>query len=248
MNKERLVHPAHCNVACSSSIACQSPRHPTPKPIQRNSNRSDSTINMRTIFTSGPSVTTHDGVEYTTKGYTDTGHRITHYTNEGPGGPTSTTYQDIEQHLFAMPDLLAGEKILEIAEKYTNKQMAAKIAAAAVGEAPVLTESGVAHRIRRALKAKAQAENVKVTEPKAALNASRKSNGVPTRAARVSRAKPTELSTPTIFTVDDDDGDEDSDNDGESISQLAAHKKDVGGEKKNSVVGEMTESESGAEE
>jgi hypothetical protein len=197
---------------------------------------------MRTIFTSGPSVTTHDGVEYTTKGYTNTGHRITHYTNEGPGGPTSTTYQDTEQHLFAMPDLLAGGKILEIAEKYTNKQMAAKIAAAAVGEAPVLTGSGVAHRVRRALKAKAQADNVKVTELKAALNASRKSNGVPTRAARVSRAKPTELSTLTIPTVDDDDGDEDSDNDEEPISQLAAHKKDVGGEKKNSVVGETTES------
>jgi hypothetical protein len=197
---------------------------------------------MRTIFTSGPSVTTHDGVEYTTKGYTDTGHRITHYTNEGPGGPTSTTYQDTEQHLFAMPDLLAGGKILEIAEKYTNKQTAAKIAAAAVGEAPVLTGSGVAHRVRRALKAKAQADNVKVTELKAALNASRKSNGVPTRAARVSRAKPTELSTLTIPTVDDDDGDEDSDNDEEPISQLAAHKKDVGGEKKNSVVGETTES------
>jgi hypothetical protein len=210
---------------------------------------------MRTKFTSGPPVTNHDGVEYATTDSAETSRRITHYTNEGPGGPTSTTYQDTEQHLFAMPDLLVGDKVLKTAEKYTNKQIAAKIAAAAVGDVPVLTESGVAHRVRRALKAKAQSENVKLAELSAAFKASRRSNGVPTRRARVSRAKPTGLSTPNIPTVDDNDDDEEgddeegaSDNDNEeSASQSAAYKEDFGEEKKSSVVSEMTELENDGE-
>ena len=128
----------------------------------------------RTKYTSGDPVTTHDGVEYTTNNSTDNGKRTTHYTNEGPGGPTSTTYQDTEQHLFAFPDLLVGDEVLEIGAKYTNNQISAKIAAAAVENGPTLTESGVAHRIRRALAKKAKELNISVAEVKATFKQSRK--------------------------------------------------------------------------
>lgn len=193
---------------------------------------------MRTKFTSGDPVTTHDGVEYTTKGFAETGARVTHYTNQGPGGPTSTTYQDTEQHLFAVPSLLVGAKILEIAEKYTNTQIAAKIAAAAVGNDAVLTESGVAHRVRRALAAKAREKGVSVTTVSKAFKASRKLNGVPTRAPRVSRAAATGRSTATGPTGGDDD---------ETASQAAAYEEDFGVKRAGSVVSEMTELESEAE-
>ena len=129
---------------------------------------------MRTKFTSGDAVTTHDGVEYTTKGSDETGKRVTHYTNEGSDGPTSTTYQDTEQHLFAFPDLIVGDKALEIGAKYTNNQISVKIAAAAVENGPTLTESGVAHRIRRALAMKAKELNISVAEVKATFKQSRK--------------------------------------------------------------------------
>jgi hypothetical protein len=129
---------------------------------------------MRTKFTSGDKVTTHDGVEYTTKGSDETGKRVTHYTNEGSDGPTSTTYQDTEQHVFAFPDFIVGDKALEIGAKYTNNQISAKIAAAAVENGPTLTESGVAHRIRRALARKAKELNISVAEVKATFKQSRK--------------------------------------------------------------------------
>jgi len=194
---------------------------------------------MRTKLTSGDAVTTHDGVEFTTKGFPVTGKRVTHYTNEGPGGPTSTTYQDTEQHLFAFPDLLVGDKVLEIGAKYTNNQIAAKIAAAALPNGPVLTESGVAHRIRRAMANKAKEQGISVADVKAAFKASRQSNGVPTRAPRVPKAKSNGESSLTGAAVDDDDG---------SDGQFAATKEDIDGEKKEGSVGsEVAESESGAE-
>ena len=171
-----------------------------------------------------------------TKGFPEAGTHITHYTNEGAGGPTSTTYQDTEQHLLTMPDLLSGAKILMVAEKYTNTQLAAKIAAAAIGNNPVLTESGVAHRFRRALKSKALAEKVSVSEVTAASKDARKSNGVQTLAARVSRAGSKRQSVSTGPVVDDDESDSQSLPTGRAVhdvqtaSQLAAYEEDFGGE------------------
>ena len=193
---------------------------------------------MRTKFTSGDPVTTHDGVEYTTKGFAKTGKRITHYTNEGPGSPTSTTYQDTEQHLFAFPDLLVGDKILEIGAKYTNNQISAKITAAAVENSPVLTESGIAHRIKTAMAKKALEQNVSVDDFKETFKQSRRSNGVATRAARVPRAKKPGQMTLTGTSVKDDD---------EADEQSAAYEQDFGGERKNSAISEMTEFESDEE-
>lgn len=192
---------------------------------------------MRTKFTSGDPVTTHDGVEYKTKGFPETGKRITHYTNEGPGSPTSTTYQDTEQHLFAFPDLLVGDKVLEIGAKYTNNQISAKITASAVENGPLLTESGVAHRIRKAIEKRALKQKVSYDEMMATWKESRKSNGVATRAARVPKARQTRQTTLNGAAVEDDD----------ETEQSAAYEKDFGGERKNSAVSELTEFESDAE-
>ena len=193
---------------------------------------------MRTKFTSGDPVITHDGVEYTTKGSAETGKRVTHYTNDGSSGPTSTTYQDTEQHLFAFPDLLVGDKVLEIGAKYTNNQISAKITAVAVENGPLLTESGVAHRIRRAMAKRALEQNVSYDEIEAMFRESRRSNGVATRAARVQKAKSKGQSTLTGPTLDDED---------DADEQSAAYEKDFGEERKNSVVSEMTEFESDSE-
>jgi hypothetical protein len=192
----------------------------------------------RTKFTSGDPVTTHNGVEYTTKGSDEPGERITHYTNKGPSGPTSTTYQDTEQHLFAFPDLLVGEKMLEIGAKYTNSQMSAKINAAAVEGGTLLTESGVAHRVRSALKRRAREQNVSLTDVNAAFKQTRESNGVPTRKPRVPKAKKTGQAALASSTVEDDD---------EVDGQSAADEQDSGGEKKGSEGSEVTELESDAE-
>lgn len=190
---------------------------------------------MRTKFTTGDPVTTHNGVEYTTKGSAETGKRVTHYTNEGSSSPTSTAYQDTEQHLFAFPDLLVGDKILEIGVKYTNNQISARITAAAVENGPLLTESGVAHRIRTAMAKRALEQNVDYDEIEATFRESRKSNGVATRAARKQKVKSNGQSTFTGPSVDnDDDADE----------QSSAYEKDFSEERKNSVVSEMTEFES----
>jgi hypothetical protein len=192
----------------------------------------------RTKFTTGDRVTTHNGVEYTTKGSDETGKRITHYTNEGPSGPTSTTYQDTEQHLFAFPDLLVGDKILEIAAKYTNNQISAKITAAAVEGGQLLTESGVAHRVRSAIAKRALEQNASYDDVNTAFKQSRKSNGVPTRKPRVPRAKKLDQASLAGSVIEDDD---------EVDGQSAAHEQDSGGEKKGSEGSEVTELESNAE-
>lgn len=193
---------------------------------------------MRTKFTSGDPVTTHNGVEYTTKGSDKTGKRTTHYTNEGSGGPTSTTYQDAEQHLFAFPDLLVGDKVLEIGAKHTNNQISAKITTAAVENGPLLTESGVAHRVRKAIEKRALEQNVGYDEMMATWKESRRSNVVATRAARVPKDRQTRQTT--LAGAVDEDADE-------VDEQSAAYDKDFGKERKNSVISEMTEFESDTE-
>lgn len=192
----------------------------------------------RTKFTTGDPVTTHDGAEYTTKGSDETGKRVTHYTNKGPSGPTSTTYQDTEQHLFAFPDLLVGDKLLEIGAKYTNKQISAKIADAAVENGTLLTDSGIAHRVRSAMTKRALEQNVSYDDVKAAFKELRSSNGVQTRKPRVSKAKKTGQAALTGAAADDND---------EADDQSAANKEDSDGEKKGSEGSEMTELESDAE-
>ena len=192
---------------------------------------------MRTKFTSGDPVTTHNGAEYTTRGSAETGKRITHYTNEGLSGPTSKTYQDTEQHLFVFPDLLVGDKVLEIGAKYTNNQISAKITTAAVENGPLLTESGVAHRVRKAIEKRALEQNVSYDEMMATWKESRKSNGVATRAARVPKGRQTRQTTLAGAAMEARDDDE-------VEEQSATYEKDFGEERKNSVVSEMTEFES----
>jgi hypothetical protein len=116
---------------------------------------------------------------------------VTHWKSSLPGGPTPSNYQDHELHLFAFPHLLFGEKLLKLAEIYTNKQIDDKIVAAAVGDAAdrkIITIAGIANRIRTALGARAREQGVTVAEVTEAFRATRKANGVPIRNARVSKA------------------------------------------------------------
>lgn len=71
--------------------------------------------------------------------------RVTHYRNGVSGIPSSTTYQDTEQHLFAFPALLTGSKTLKIAETRYNKQISSEVSAARVtADGPLLIGAAVA--------------------------------------------------------------------------------------------------------
>jgi len=106
------------------------------------------------------------------------GSTVTHYRNEGAGSPTSTTYQDTEQHLFAFPALLTGSKLLKIAETRSNQQISDVVTAARVGASnPGLTGAAVASRVRAALNDRAAETGITLEEAQAAFAAVRKANG-----------------------------------------------------------------------
>lgn len=208
---------------------------------------------LRTKFTSGPPVTNRVTVGGNTeykRSSTDKNVRVTHYKHKGAVKPILTTYEDTEEHLFAVPSLFIedDDEMLKIGARYTDTQLANKIAAAAaaVGKKPVLGESGVRHRIRRALVAKAKERNTTVAEQTMTFKAARKANGVPVRAARKPRAKKAQLpkAEPTEQKLPTSRG-------GEFKRQSAAHKNDFGGEGaannmsdvEDSDISEMTELE-----
>jgi len=122
------------------------------------------------------------------------GTRVTHYTHEGSGGPTSTTYQDHEKHLFAFPALLEGSKLLKIAETRSNQQISDAVTAARVANSnPGLTGAAVASRIRAALNDRAAETGTTLQEAQAAFAAVRKANGLRVHESglkRASRKKP----------------------------------------------------------
>jgi hypothetical protein len=114
--------------------------------------------------------------------YTSTapdGTNVTHYTHEGTGCPTSTTYQDHEKHLLAFPALLVGENILKMAETTSNQHISEKVTAARVTpDGPFLTGAAVASRIRAALKSRAAKAGVTLQDAQDALAAIRQANGI----------------------------------------------------------------------
>lgn len=205
-----------------------------------NTQQLDQTAKMRTKFTSGPPVTTHNGFEYTTAGFAETSRRVTHYTNQDPDGPTSTNYQDTEQHLFAIPSLLVGDKLLRLAETYSNKQISDKITATVTGNSPTLSTSSVASRIRAALASRAKEQGITVAVAKAIFRAARKANGVQIRAARVG-VSDTKTNDKSALTSDTDESDRQSD----------AYEEDFGGKRDGHVpdseLSDMTELETDKE-
>jgi hypothetical protein len=146
---------------------------------------------------------------------------VTHWKSYLPGGPFPFNYEDHELHLFAFPKLLFGDKLLKVAERYTNKQINDKIIAATVGDAlekKIITIAGIANRIKTALGQKAKEDGVTVAEVAEAFRAARKANGVPIREAKVSKAASDGKATLPVRNDneeadDDEDGQEDADED-----------------------------------
>jgi hypothetical protein len=121
------------------------------------------TANMRTKFTSS----------------TPEGTSVTHYTHQGAGGPTSTTYQGHEKHLLAFPSLLVGPQLLKIAETNSNQQISDKVSAARkTADGPLLSSAAVASRITAALQSRAQENGVTLEQAKSAFASVRKANGL----------------------------------------------------------------------
>jgi hypothetical protein len=110
---------------------------------------------------------------------TPNGTSVTHYTHEGAGGPTSTTYQSHEKHLLAFPALLVGPQLLEIAETNSNQQISEKVSAARkTADGPLLSSAEVAIRITAALQSRAEETGVTLEQAQSAFAAVRKGNGV----------------------------------------------------------------------
>jgi hypothetical protein len=140
---------------------------------------------------------------------------VTHWTSSIPGGPLPSNYEDHELHLFAFPELLKGDKLLKVAERYTNKQINDNIIAATVGDAlekKIITIAGIANRITTALGQKAKQDGITVAEVTKAFRAARKANGIPIREAKVKEAASDGNDT---LPVRNDDDDADDDEDGE---------------------------------
>lgn len=107
------------------------------------------------------------------------GSTVTHYRNEGAGGPTSTTYQHTDQHTFAFPARLTGAKILKIAESLSYQDISEKVSEARVtADGPLLSGAAVASRIRAALKIEATEIGKTLREAQTDFAAIRKSNGI----------------------------------------------------------------------
>jgi hypothetical protein len=121
------------------------------------------TVTMRTKFTST----------------TISGTSVTHYTHEGAGGPTSTTYQGHEKHLFAFPALLVGENLLKTAETRSNQKISDEVSAARVtADGPLLTGAEVASRITSALESRTGETGITLQDAQHTFAAIRKTNGV----------------------------------------------------------------------
>jgi hypothetical protein len=109
------------------------------------------------------------------------GTSITHYTCGGTGAPTSKTYQDSEQHLFAFPALLVGQNLLKVAETRSNKNISDEVAAAQKGPVTAtsyLSGAAVGGRIRTALKVRAAEAGITLQDAQEALAAIRQANGI----------------------------------------------------------------------
>jgi hypothetical protein len=152
---------------------------------------------------------------------------VTHWTSSIPGGPLPSNYEDHELHLFAFPKLLKGDKLLKVAERYTNKQINDKIIAATVGDAlekKIITIAGIANRITTALGQKAKQDGITVAEVTKAFRAARKANGIPIREAKITTAASDGKATLLVVLAlpalkdneegdDDEDGQQDADDD-----------------------------------
>jgi hypothetical protein len=110
---------------------------------------------------------------------TPNGTSVTHYTHEGAGSPTSTTYQSHEKHLLAFPALLVGPQLLKIAETNSNQQISEKVSAARkTADGPILSSAEVAIRITAALQSRAEETGVTLEQAQSAFAAIRKDNGI----------------------------------------------------------------------
>jgi hypothetical protein len=114
--------------------------------------------------------------------YTSTasdGTAVIHYTHQGPGAPTSSTYESHEKHLFAFPALLVGDKLLDIAETRSNQQISDAFSNAhKTADGQLLSGAAVASRIKRALKVRANKTNKTLSEVQVDFAAVRKANGI----------------------------------------------------------------------
>jgi hypothetical protein len=83
-----------------------------------------------------------------------------------------------DQHLFNNSELLHGETILTLAERYNVQEITKHVAKRFGTDATTLSHSGVSVRITRALKIRATANNITLERARDALRQARETNGV----------------------------------------------------------------------
>lgn len=85
-------------------------------------------------------------------------------------------YGEADYLSFKQPNELFREKLLEMAGRYSNKEISAGICA--MPQNMVLTENGVANRVHQALKERAKKTGKSLADVRAELNVVREANGV----------------------------------------------------------------------
>lgn len=82
--------------------------------------------------------------------------------------------------LLANPDALWGEQLIELAERYSHRDIAASLPINPKTQVPILTVSGVNWRLRKSLQARATATSRSFDEVRDEFTKARKANGVRT--------------------------------------------------------------------
>jgi hypothetical protein len=106
---------------------------------------------------------------------------VPRYVKKAPATPAAATtptpaYSD--QHLFTNSELLFGETLLNLAEKYSNSDISKNVSKKFGTDQTTIGDSGVSLRTKRALKARAIANNITFDQAKEDLKQARLANGI----------------------------------------------------------------------
>jgi hypothetical protein len=104
---------------------------------------------------------------------------VPRYVKKAPAAAATTptpAYSD--QHLFTNSELLFGETLLNLAERYSNSDISNNVSKKFGTDQTTIGDSGVSLRTKRALKARAIANNITFDQAKEDLKQARIANGI----------------------------------------------------------------------
>jgi hypothetical protein len=106
---------------------------------------------------------------------------VPRYVKKAPAPQAAATAQTpvhSDQHLFTNSELLFGETLLNLAERFSNSDISKNISKKFGTDQTTIGDSGVSLRTKRALKARAIANNITFDQAKEDLKQARLANGI----------------------------------------------------------------------